>query len=142
MHSDRASGSDAFALVQHKSRISEASYFDSSSACSNSGFGTGGHRSATGFTSRRRVGSHNTTPVEVSRALPKHSTHNTPMTEKARSAASPPAVSSSLRKMAHRKCEICRRPGPRFQPLPGRKRNTGDPQLPSYRFPKRLKCRS
>ncbi|PMD26132.1 hypothetical protein NA56DRAFT_698298 [Hyaloscypha hepaticicola] len=54
MNSARASGSDAFVFVQHMSRISEPSYSDSSSACPDSGFGTGGHRSATRFTNRRR----------------------------------------------------------------------------------------
>jgi hypothetical protein len=139
MDSDRASGSDAFALVQHKSRISEASYFDSSSVCSNSRIW---HRRPL-LCDRLHQQAASRIPQHHARrsieSFAKHSTHKTPMTEKARGAASPPLSARALRKMAHRKCEICRRPGPRFQLLPGRKRSSVDPRLPSYRFPKRLK---
>ena len=84
MDSATASGRDAFVFVQHMSRITEASYSDSSSVCADSGFGKGGHRPATRFTSTRRVGSHETFPVEASRAVAKDSMQLTPMTVKAR----------------------------------------------------------
>jgi hypothetical protein len=134
MDSARASGSDAFAFVQHMSRISEPSYSDSSSACADSGFGTGGHRSATRFTSRRRVGSHKTYPVEASRAVAKDSLQLTPMTAKARRAASSTARGDAVsyfpycrarEKWRTKECEICRRPGPGFQLIPGKVRNAG-----------------
>jgi hypothetical protein len=68
MHSDCASGSDAFCLVQHKSRISDVSYSDSSAACQVQDLAQEGDRAAT---RRRRVGSHNTRLVEASRVLPR-----------------------------------------------------------------------
>jgi hypothetical protein len=84
MDSARASGRDAFVFVQHMSRISEPSYSDSSSVCADSGFGTGGHRPATRFTSTRRVGPHKNIAVEASIAVAKDSMQLTPMTVKAR----------------------------------------------------------
>jgi hypothetical protein len=73
-----------FALVQHKSRISGVSYSDSSAACQVQDLAQEGDRAAT---RRRRVGSHNTRPVEASRVFAKDRTPVKPMTEKARRAA-------------------------------------------------------
>jgi hypothetical protein len=63
-----------FALVQHKSRISDVSYSDSSAACPVQDLAQEGDEGDRAATRRRRVGSHNTRLVEASRVSAKDRT--------------------------------------------------------------------
>ena len=74
-----------FGLVQHKSRISDVSYSDSSAACPVQDLAQEGDRATT---RRRRVGSHNTRLVEASRVFAKDRTPVRPIMKARRAAKS------------------------------------------------------
>ena len=74
-----------FGLVQHKSRISDVSYSDSSAACPVQDLAQEGDRATT---RRRRVGFHNTRLVEASRVFAKDRTPVRPIMKARRAAKS------------------------------------------------------